>query len=141
MREDFASEMRGPRLAGAVTAAVGLITLALACLGIFGTVSFSVALRTKEIGVRLALGAGQPALLRALMRTVLTPVGVGIVLGVGMAAAIGAALRAEPFFLEHVDPIAFAGGVLVLCLAGALAALLPASAMLRKNPIDALRHS
>jgi putative ABC transport system permease protein len=104
-------------------------------------VSFSVALRTKEIGIRLALGARQPALLRVLVRTVLTPVGAGIVFGVSVAAAVGAALRAEPFFLENVDPIAFAGGVIVLGLAGAIAALWPASAMLRKNPIDALRHS
>ncbi len=61
-----------------LSAAIGLLTLALACLGIFGVVSYGVALRTKEIGIRVALGAQQPALLRAIVRQVLTPVVVGV---------------------------------------------------------------
>jgi ABC-type antimicrobial peptide transport system permease subunit len=76
-----------------------------------------------------------------LIRSVVTPVGVGITLGVSVAGAVGAALRAEPFFLDNVDPIAFAGGVVVLGLAAATAALVPASAALKRDPIDALRDS
>jgi predicted permease len=141
MREDFDSETRGPRIAGAITLVIGLMTLALASFGIFGVVSYGVALRTKEIGIRLALGARQPALLRVLVRNVLAPVAVGVILGLGAAAAVGAALRGEPFFLEHVDPIAFAGALIVLAISGTIAAVWPAVAVLRGNPIDALRYS
>ena len=141
MRDDFDSEMVGPRLAGALTSAIGLVTLALACLGIFGVVSYGVALRTKEIGIRIALGARPPALVRSLIRHVLSPVAIGAVLGLVVAAGIGAVLGSEPFYLENVDPVAFAGALVVLLLAGAVAAVWPAMKILRGNPMDALRHS
>jgi predicted permease len=141
MREDFDSEMVGPRLAGALTSAIGLVTLALACLGVFGVVSYGVALRTKEIGIRIALGARRPALIRALVRHVLSPVAIGVLLGLVIAAAIGGVLSAEPFYLQNLDPLAFAGALVVLLLAGAAAALWPAMKVLRSNPMDALRHS
>ena len=141
MREDFDKEMQGPQIAGAVTAAIGLVTLALACLGIFGVVSYGMALRTKEIGIRVALGAHQPALLRVLVRNVMTPVLIGIVLGMMVAVPVGSALRTEPFYLQNVDPIAFAGALAVLLLAGTTAAVWPALKLLRGNPVEALRHS
>jgi predicted permease len=141
MREDFAREMLGPRMASAIAAGVGVLTLALACLGIFGVVSYGVALRTKEIGIRVALGARQPALLRAIVRQVLTPVGIGVVIGLVLAIPVGLALGSEPFYLESVDPIAFAMALGVFGAAGAVAALWPAYQVLRRNPVDALRHS
>ena len=101
MHDDFDREMQGPRMASAIAGGIGVLTLALACLGIFGVVSYGVALRTKEIGIRVALGAQQPALLRAIVRQVLTPVGIGVVIGLvlaipaGMVAAIGAVLPGE----------------------------------------------
>ena len=78
MHEDFDRHMQGPRMASAIAAGIGVLTLALACLGIFGVVSYGVSLRTKEIGIRVALGAQHPALLRAIVRQVLTPVAVGV---------------------------------------------------------------
>ena len=90
-----------------------MLTLALACLGIFGVVSYGVALRTKEIGIRVALGAQQPALLRAIVRQVLTPVGIGVVIGLVLAIPAGMVLRSEPFYLENADPIAFAAALAV----------------------------
>ena len=128
-------------LAGALTSAIGLVTLALACLGIFGVVSYGVALRTKEIGIRIALGARHPALLRGLVRHVLSPVAIGAVLGLIIAAGIGTVLGSEPFYLESLDPVAIAGALVVLLLAGAAAAVWPAMRVLRGNPMDALRHS
>src|SRR6185436_17032660 len=89
MHEDFDQRMKGPRIASALSATIGLLTLALACLGIFGVVSYGVALRTKEIGIRVALGAQQPALLRAIVRQVLAPVFVGVVIGIVLAIPVG----------------------------------------------------
>jgi predicted permease len=141
MREDFDQRMMGPRLASMIAAAIGVLTLALACLGIFGVVSYGVALRTKEIGIRVALGAQQPALLRSIVRQVLTPVVIGAGIGVILAIPAGLALQGEPFYLENGDPIAFASALAVFISAGALAALWPAYLVLRRNPVDALRHS
>ena len=141
MHTDFDREMMGPRLASMIAASVGMLTLALACLGIFGVVSYGVALRTKEIGIRVALGAQHPALLQAIVRQVLTPVGIGAVIGLILAVPTGMALGGEPFYLENADPIAFVSALAVFLAAGAVAALWPAYQVLRRNPVDALRHS
>ena len=141
MREDFDRRMQGPRLTSAIASGIGLLTLALACLGIFGVVSYGVALRTKEIGIRVALGAQQPALLRAIVRQVMTPVGVGVVIGLALAIPAGLALGTEPFYLEGTDPLTIASALAVFLAAGAAAALWPAYQVLRRNPLQALRHS
>jgi predicted permease len=140
MREDFDRRMQGPRLMSAIAGGIGGLTLALACLGIFGVVSYGVASRTKEIGIRLALGAQQPALLRAIVQQVLTPVGVGAVLGLLLAIPAGLALGSEPFYLESADPLALAGSLSIFGAAGAVAAIWPAYQVLRRNPVQALRH-
>jgi hypothetical protein len=141
MREDFDRRMLGPRLTSAIASGIGLLTLALACLGIFGVVSYGVALRTKEIGIRVALGAQQPALLRAIVRQVMTPIGVGVVIGLALAIPAGLALGTEPFYLEGTDPVTIAAALAVFCAAGAVAALWPAYQVLRRDPVQALRHS
>lgn len=141
MHEDFERRMFGPRLASMIAAGIGMLTLALACLGIFGVVSYGVALRTREIGIRVALGARQPELLRSIVRQVLTPVVIGVAIGLVLAIPTGLALRGEPFYLQHADPIAFLSALVVFIGAGALAASWPAYLVLRRNPVDALRHS
>lgn len=141
MRDDFEHRMQGPLLTSAIAAGVGVLTLALACLGIFGVVSYGVALRTKEIGIRVALGAQHSALLRAIVRQVLTPVAAGVVIGLLLAIPAGLALRSDPFYLESADPVAFVASLAVFGAAGAVAALWPAYQVLRRNPVRALRHS
>jgi hypothetical protein len=141
MREDFDRRMQGPRLTSAIATGIGVLTLALACLGIFGVVSYGVALRTKEIGIRVALGAQQPALLRAILRQVLTPVGVGVVIGLVLAIPVGLVLGSEPFYLESTDPVAIAMSLAMFGAAASTAALWPAYRTLRRNPVQALRHS
>jgi predicted permease len=141
MHEDFDRRMQGPRIASAIAASIGVLTLALACLGIFGVVSYGVALRTKEIGIRVALGARHPALLRSIVRQVLKPVGIGALIGLALAVPTGLALRSEPFYLENADPVAFGTALLIFGAAIAAAALWPAVNVLRGNPVEALRHS
>ena len=141
MQDDFDREMQAPRMASTIAGGIGVLTLALACLGIFGVVSYGVALRTKEIGIRVALGARQPALLRSIVKQVLSPVGIGVVIGLILAIPTGIVLRSEPFYLENADPIAFGAALAVFAAAGAAAALWPAYQVLRSNPVEALRHS
>jgi predicted permease len=141
MHEDFDRRMQGPRMASAIAGGIGILTLALACLGIYGVVSYGVALRTKEIGIRVALGARQPALLGSIVRQVLTPVGIGAAIGLALAIPTGLVLGSEPFYLESVDPVAIGAALAVFASAVAAAALWPAYQVLKGNPVDSLRHS
>lgn len=140
MRDDFDRRLRGPRLATAVAGSVGIVTLVLACLGIFGVVSYSAALRTKEMGIHLALGAKRSSILGLVARHVMSPVAIGMLLGLAVAVPVGRALSAGPFYLESVDPAVFALAATAFLLAGGAAALLPAVRVLRADPIRALRH-
>jgi predicted permease len=140
MRDDFDRRMSGPRTAGAIASGIGVLTLLLACLGIFGMVSYGVALRTKEIGIRIAVGASHPALLGAIVRQILTPIGAGVVAGLAAALPIGRAMSGDPFYVQPTDPFAFAAALTIFVLTATIAALIPALAVLRGNPIDALRH-
>jgi predicted permease len=141
MRDDFDRRVRGSRLAGTVASGIGAATLLLACLGIFGVVSYGVALRTKEIGIRTALGADRGRLLRAILRQVLWPVAAGMMVGVGAAIPIGLALSGDPFYLSPGDPVAFVAALSLFVMAAFVAAVWPAARAIRGNPLDALRHS
>ncbi|HWI16875.1 MAG TPA: FtsX-like permease family protein, partial [Vicinamibacterales bacterium] len=98
------------------------------------------ALRTREIGIRTALGARRPALLRTILSQVLTPVAFGMAAGVIAAVPAGLMLGGEPFYLESGDPLVYAGALFVFAAAGLLSAIKPAMKVLRGNTIDALRH-
>lgn len=140
MHEDFDRRTRGPKFASLISSAIGALTLALACLGIFGVVCYGAALRAKEIGIRIALGAPRFSLLRVTVQQVLAPVAAGLVVGLLAAVPAARALSAEPFYLQSVDPSAFLAALALFAAAGTIAAAWPALATLRTNPIDALRR-
>ena len=140
MRDDFARRVRGSWVAGAVAGGIGFLTLLLTCLGIFGVVSYGVALRIKEIGIRMALGAERRALLLVILRQVMSPVAAGMIVGLAAAAPAAMALSGQPFYLRPGDPVAFVAALAIFSGAGLAAALWPAVRALRGNPIEALRH-
>ncbi len=128
------------RLGAALLGAFGLLSLALAAVGIYSVISYSVARRTREIGVRMALGA-RPADVRALfVAQTARPVIAGLVAGLALVAAAGTVLRGFLYETSPSDPAAIAGAAALL-LAGAIAAAwLPARRAARIDPIDALRQ-
>ncbi len=140
LRDDFRRQTRDPRIASGVVVSIGLLTLLLACIGIFGVVSYGVALRKKEIGIHLALGATARAILRLVMRQVLSPVSAGMVVGVAAAAPAAIVLSNSPMQLQSADPLAYGVAILIFASAGVTAAMLPALRALKSDPIRALRH-
>ena len=130
----------GPRF---VTLLLGLfagLALALAAIGIYGVISYSVAQRTQEIGVRMALGAEAGSVLRLVMRQGLLLAVVGI--GVGMAAAAAAtrALSSLLYEVSRTDPLTFGSVIVFLVVVAMLASYLPARRASRIDPMVALRN-
>jgi macrolide transport system ATP-binding/permease protein len=140
LKDDFDRRVSSSRIASGVAGSVGLLTLLLACIGIFGVVSYGASLRTKEIGIHLALGAGRGSILQLIMRGVLFPVSFGMAAGTIAAVPIGFALAQSPLQLAAADPLSYAGALVVLAAVGGAAALLPALRALGADPIRALRH-
>jgi predicted permease len=118
----------------------GLLATLLAAVGLYGVVAFSVARRTREIGIRMALGALPGDILRAVLGEMGILVATGVVLGLAAALAVGGLLRGMLYGVRPVDPLAFAAAGAVLVSAAAVAAYFPAKRATRVDPIIALRY-
>jgi len=117
-----------------------VLALLLASAGIYGVVSYSVARRTREIGIRMALGA-EPAGVRALvLRQGMTPVLVGLALGLAAALALSRVLSTLLYQVSPTDPLIFAAAPLALALAALAACYVPALRATRIDPVSALRE-
>jgi predicted permease len=115
------------------------LALALAVLGVYGVVSYAVARRTREVGIRLAVGAQPSALVRLLMREGIGLVSAGTVIGLLLGFASARVLRTLLFGVGAGDPLTFIGAPVLLLAVGALAALLPALRASRVDPANVLR--
>jgi ABC-type antimicrobial peptide transport system permease subunit len=127
------------RLLAELASSFGLFALVLACIGLYGTMSFAVARRTHEIGTRLALGATRARIIGGLMIEFGTPVAAGAAGGVAATMAVSGLLARFLFGLDAADPTTIGGAVLVLGLAAAAAAFLPARRASGTDPVIALR--
>ena len=117
-----------------------IAALALAAFGTYGVVSYAVARRRAEIGIRLALGAGQGSVLRLVLRQGMTPVFAGLAAGALAAVAIGSYLSSLLFEVSPHDPAAFAIAATVLVAVSALACWIPARRAAGVNPLEAIRY-
>jgi predicted permease len=118
----------------------GALALVLACIGLFGVLSYNVERRTGEIGVRMALGARSRDVIRMVLDECWMLVGIGVVLGVGTALACGRLIRQVLFGLQPGDLPTMAGATLLIALVSTLAGYLPARRAARVDPLRALHH-
>ncbi len=128
------------RIGGVLASIVGSLGLLLACMGVYGMVSYSVAQRTREIGIRMALGAQDLQVVRLVVHEGFRPIAAGILAGIVVAAAVSRLLTATLFGLSSLDAISFAGVSLLLASIALLATWLPARRATRVDPIVALRY-
>jgi len=117
----------------------GTMALALSLIGVYGVISYAVSQRTREIGIRMALGAQKGGLRWMFVRSALALTVSGVFIGLGTAAAVARILRTLLFGVSPLDPLTFAVVPLVLAVAATLASFLPASRIAAVNPVDALR--
>jgi predicted permease len=129
-----------PSFAAAIASPVGLIGLLLASMGIYGTVSYIVVLRTREVGIRMALGAQKRDILRLMLRGITRPVLAGLLAGIFLAVGASYLLRAALHGLSTVDGISFAGVSLLFLAVALFAAWLPSRRAMRVDPMVALRY-
>ena len=120
-------------------AITGAMALVLGLVGIYGVLSYVLTQRTREIGIRMALGAQGAHVRRMLLGHVLALVGVGVVLGLGGAVLLTRLMESLLFGVTALDPATYVGVAAVLIVTGALAGYLPARRATRVDPMLALR--
>ena len=140
MEEIVGLEVKQPKFNMALFTFFGGLGLALAAIGIFGVLSYNVARRTHEIGVRMALGADRGHVLGLMMKTGGKLVLIGLAVGLAGSLLLGRYLQSEVFAVPVTDPIAMGAAVLLLAGTSFVACLLPARRATRLEPMSALRH-
>jgi predicted permease len=139
LEERVGSMLRARRLTMSLLAAFGALALLLAAIGVYGLLSFAVAQRTAEIGVRAALGARQSGIVRLMLGSALRVVALGLAAGLLGAFWLTRLLTSLLFDVNPLDPVSFAGAAAVLTGASVAAASVPALRASRVDPLDALR--
>jgi ABC-type antimicrobial peptide transport system permease subunit len=128
------------RLFARLSSFFALLALVLACVGLYGMMSYAVARRTNEIGIRMALGAERAKILRMVLRESMTLAGIGIVIGVPAALAASRLIASMLYGLKPTDPLTILSATAVLAAVALLAGYLPAQRASRVDPMVALRY-
>jgi predicted permease len=139
MQEIYAKSLARTSFTLTMLAIAGSMALALGIIGIYGVISYAVAQRTREIGIRLALGAQKNELKWMFVRSALTLTVFGVVIGIAAAAALTQSMKSLLFGITPLDPLTYVTVPLVLAAAAVLASYLPARRAASINPVDALR--
>lgn len=135
----LAGNFNQERLIARLTSLFGLLTLVLASVGLYGTMSYQVTQRTREIGLRMAFGANRNRVIGLVMRGAFTQVALGLALGIPIAL-IGAHYMADQLYaVKSYDPMSLAIAIGVLCAAAVLAGFIPARRAASIDPMQALR--
>jgi ABC-type antimicrobial peptide transport system permease subunit len=122
-----------------IVGAFGVLALGLAAIGVYGVMSLIVSERTREVGVRLALGAEPSQLLTMVVGQAMKLAAIGVTLGVAVALAMAPLLDSQLYGVTSIDPITFVSVPVALLLLAALAAAVPARKAMRIDPLSALR--
>jgi predicted permease len=138
-RDQVDASIVGERLIARLSAAFGLLALALAGVGLYGLVAYVTTQRTGEIGIRMALGADRRDVRRLVLRDTLRLMAAGVVIGIPAALAGARVLANQLYEVGPGDPLALAASLLTLSAAGLLAGYLPARRAARVDPVLALR--
>jgi putative ABC transport system permease protein len=140
MEQQVAAATSRTRFSTVLLATFAAVALLLAGIGFYGVVAFSVAARTREIGIRMALGARRGEVMRQVVGDGLILCGVGVALGLPLALAATRVLTTFLYGTKPGDPIAFAGISVLLAAVAALASYIPARRATKVDPLVALRY-
>jgi ABC-type antimicrobial peptide transport system permease subunit len=139
MEQQVATNFDQQRVVAQLAGTFGVIALLLAAIGLYGLTAYSVARRTSEIGLRMALGADRPRIVRLVLRGAFLQVAIGLIIGIPIAIGAGRLMAANLFQVRSWDPRVLAFSILALGLCAAVASILPATRAASTDPIKALR--
>jgi predicted permease len=141
--QTFAQQIDGnfdaERMTARLTMLFGLLALALASVGLYGVTSYSVARRTPEIGIRMALGAGRGGVVGMVMRGAMLQAGIGIAIGIPTALLCVRFVKSQLYDMAGYDLTVMAGAVVVLVIATGMAGFIPAQRAASTDPMESLR--
>ena len=140
LREQLSGRLDQERLLAQLVSFFGLLALLLACIGLYGVMAHGVVRRTKEIGIRMALGAERRNIIWMVLRETLVLIVIGVAIGVPAAIGAGRLVASQLFGLSAADPLTLLVATLLLTGVAVLAGLLPARKASRVNPLIALRY-
>jgi predicted permease len=140
LKSDFQWNVRQVEHAAMVVSLLGITAVLLAAIGLLGLVAYAVSERTKEIAIRIALGASPGHVLSAILRQFLWPVAVGLLAGLAGTAVLSQVLRRVLFGVNNLDPTSYLSGIAVLIAIATVASLLPAKRALHVNTMRALHY-
>jgi predicted permease len=140
LRENVRATMWTAQVGALLATVLGSLALALAAVGLFGVMGYAVNERTRELGIRVALGASSTAVLGLMLRQALRLVAAGLAIGFMTVAAFARTLSGFLFGLSPWDPLAFAGCAVLFIAVALLATYLPVRRALRVDPMEALRY-
>ncbi len=140
METELDESLFAERLIAALSASFGFLATMLAAIGLYGVMAYLVARRTREIGIRVALGADPGKVVRMVMREVAWMAAIGIAIGMPCAIALGRFIQSQLFGLESYDPMTLALATVTLGAASAAAGYIPALRATRVDPVVALRY-
>jgi predicted permease len=139
-QEQIDASMQQERIIAALTASFGVLALVLACVGVYGVMAYSVAQRTSEIGIRMALGALPREVLTMVLREATWITLVGITCGIGATLLSAPVVKSLLYGLHPNDPVVLAASASLLALIGVAATWVPARRAAAVEPVQALRH-
>jgi len=139
LEEQVSSNFRIERLMARLTSVYGALALVLASLGLYGVTSYAVSQRTREIGVRMALGADSARIIRTVVGGPLLETFVGLLIGIPLALLVGRAINTQLYGISSQDPLVIATAVCVLVVTALVAAAIPARRAASLDPATTLR--
>jgi ABC-type antimicrobial peptide transport system permease subunit len=140
MKAQIGESLFVERMVAVLSAAFGLLATVLAAIGLYGVMSYAVAMRTREIGLRVALGADRRAVLLLVLREVAVLASLGIAIGLPGGYGLGKVVESQLFGLQARDPLTFVVATLALVTTAFVAGLVPAIRAARVDPMTALRY-
>jgi putative ABC transport system permease protein len=139
MEERLSNAVAQPRFRTTLIGLFAIVALILACVGIYGVISYSVAQRTHEIGIRMALGARAADVLGMVVRQAIVMAGIGVVLGLSISFALTSLMEKLLFGVAPRDPLTFMATAVLLGATAIFASYIPARRASRVDPLIALR--